>query len=77
MALKGWHISKVFGEKHIIWVTALEIWRLPTQLIIFVDFWSKILEIARPVNYSYLPPCHMEDLQLIFHSGCTSFKWSS
>ena len=31
-------------------------WRLPTQLIIFLDFWAKKLEIAHPVNYSYLPP---------------------
>ena len=27
-----------------------------TQLIIFLDFWAKILRAAHPVNYSYLPP---------------------
>ena len=48
----------VSGEKHIIWVRALKYyWGLPTQLIIFLDFWAKILQIARPVDYSYLPPC--------------------
>ena len=26
------------------------------QLIIFLDFWAKILRITHPVNYSYLPP---------------------
>ena len=56
MALKGWHISKFSGKNHIIWVIVLKIWRLLTQLIIFEDFGAKILEIARPVNYSYLPP---------------------
>ena len=29
---------------------------MPTQLIIFLDFWAKILQIAHPVYYSYLPP---------------------
>ena len=29
---------------------------LPAQLIIFPDFWAKILRIAHSVNYSYLPP---------------------
>ena len=58
MALRGWYIYiKVSGEKHIIWVRPLKNWRLLTQLIIFPDFWSKILKIARPVNYSYLSPC--------------------
>ena len=33
-----------------------QIWRLPTQLIIFPDFRAKIFKIAHPVNYSYLPP---------------------
>ena len=31
---------------------------LPTQLIIFLIFWAKVLRIAHPVNYSYLPPWH-------------------
>ena len=59
-----WHwkgdISQSFRGKHIIWVRSLKNWRLPTQLIIFPDFWAKILEIACPVNYSYLPPCPLQ-----------------
>ena len=27
------------------------------KLIIFLYFWAKLLKIAHPVNYSYLPPC--------------------
>ena len=56
MAIKKVISLKVSGEKHIIWVRALKNWRLPTQLIIFLDFWAKTLKIAHPVNYSYLPP---------------------
>ena len=37
-----------FGENHIIWVRAIKNLGLPTQLIIFPDFWAKILEIAHP-----------------------------
>ena len=53
---------KVSGGKHNnIWIkpraTAHKFRRLPTQLIISPDFWAKILQIARPVNHSYLPPC--------------------
>ena len=40
---------KSFRGKQIIWVRPLKHWRLPTQLIIFTDFWAKILKIARPV----------------------------
>ena len=54
MALKGWYISKFPGKTHYLDIKRpLKNWRLPTQLIIFPDFWAKILEIARPVNYSY------------------------
>ena len=35
----------------------LKNWTLPSQLIIFLDFWAKILKIAHSVNYSHLPPC--------------------
>ena len=57
MAIEKMIYLKVSGEKHIIWVGALKNWRLPTQLIIFSDFWAKILKICPPpVNYSYLPP---------------------
>ena len=49
-------ISKSFGEKHVIWVRAFKNWKLPTQLIILLGFGQKS-RIARPVNYSYLPPC--------------------
>ena len=48
----------VSWEKHIVWVRVLKNLGLPTQLIIFLDFGAKILQIARPVNYSYSPPCH-------------------
>ena len=48
---------KVSRKKHIIWVRALKNLRLPTQLIILLDFWATILKIAHPVNYSYLLPC--------------------
>ena len=47
---------KVSKGKHIILVKGAQNWKLPTQLIIFLDFWAKILRIAHPVNYSYLPP---------------------
>ena len=49
-------ISQNFKGKHIIWVYGAQNGKLPTQLIIFLDFWAKILRIAHPVNYSYLPP---------------------
>ena len=64
MALKG-DTSQSFRGKHIIWVRALKIRRLPTRLIIFADFWAKILEIARPVNYLYLPPWFQNGTQHI------------
>ena len=57
VALKARHISKCPRKKYIIWFTALKNWRLPTQVIIFLDFWAEILRIAHPVNYSYLSPC--------------------
>ena len=41
MALKGSHISQVFGEKRIIQVRALKNQRLPTQLIILPEFLGK------------------------------------
>ena len=31
----------VSGEKHIIWARALKNWRMPTQLIKFLDFGQK------------------------------------
>ena len=55
-SLKG-GISQGFRGKHIIWVLGAHNWKLPTQLIIFLDFWAKILKIAHQVNHSYLPPC--------------------
>ena len=41
-------ISQIFREKHIICVRPLKNWRLPTQLIIFPDFWAKIFKICPP-----------------------------
>ena len=60
---RWWHwkgdTSQSFrGKTHYIWVRTLKHWMLPTQLIIFPHFGAKILKIAHPVNYSYLPPCH-------------------
>ena len=49
-------ISQNFQGKHNIWVLGAQNWKVPTQLIIFHDFWAKILRIAHPVNYSYLHP---------------------
>ena len=46
---------KVSRDKLSIWLRTLKNWRLPTQLIIFPDYWAKILKIAHPVNYTYLP----------------------
>ena len=43
-------MSQRLREKHIIWVKAFKNLVLPTQLIIFLDFWAKILQIAHPVN---------------------------
>ena len=54
----SWHQSEVNSKpswRHI-WVLGAQNWKLPTQLIIFHDFWAKILRIAHPVSYSYLPP---------------------
>ena len=52
----GWYQS--FREKkNTLRVTPLKIWRLPIQLIIFPEFSAKISDIARPVNYSFLPSC--------------------
>ena len=45
------------GGTHYFRYKNAQIQRLPTQLIIVLDFWAKILRIAHPVNYSYLPPC--------------------
>ena len=42
--LKG-NISQIFQEKHVIWVLGIQIWKLPTQLIIFPDFWAKYQEL--------------------------------
>ena len=53
--LKG-DISQSFQGKHIIWVLGAQKLKLHTQLIIFLDDWAKILRIAHPLNYSYLPP---------------------
>ena len=55
-----WHwkgdISQSFRGKHIIWVSPLENWRLPTQLIIFPDFWAKVSKIAaQKIILIYLP----------------------
>ena len=47
---------KVTENIRIILVAKVNIWPLPTQLIIFPHFWAKIWQIAHPVNYSYLPP---------------------
>ena len=55
--LKG-DISQSFQGKHIIWILSAQNWKLPTQLIIMLDFWAKIWRIAHPVNDSYLPPCN-------------------
>ena len=55
----------------IIWVRALKNWRLPTQLIIFLDFWVKTLQIAHPVNYSYLSPwnkSHRSIFRFLIHN---------
>ena len=46
---------------------------MPTQLIIFPDFWAKILKIVHQVNY-YLPPCAV--LELIHPYLCRSLGHS-
>ena len=47
-------ISSFHEETHY-WVLSLQNLKQPTQLLIFLDFGAKILRIAHPVNYSYLP----------------------
>ena len=54
------YLKSLWG-KHIIQVRPLKNWKLPTQLIIFPDFWAKILKLAHLVNY-YLPPCSIKQL---------------
>ena len=59
------NISLSFQGKHIIWVLGAQNWKLPTQLISFLDFWAKILRIAHPVNYSYLYTSYIDSCSLI------------
>ena len=51
MAVLNLKNDKFFGEGG--WALKM---KPPTQLIIAFDFWAKLLRIAQPVNYSYLPP---------------------
>ena len=47
---------KVSGETHYLGLTAQKLKAAHPVDFFFPDFWAKILKIARPVNYSYLPP---------------------
>ena len=60
--LKGRHFSKFPRETHYLGLSTKN-WKLPTQLIIFLDFGAKIIRIANPVNYSYLP-CSTVDVNI-------------
>ena len=43
-------------------------------VIIFLDFGAKILKLAHPVNYSYLPPWHETLLLLSTQHGFLNCK---
>ena len=47
---------------------ALKNWKLSTELITFLDILARIIRIAHPVNYSYLPPCHWDIFQHLVRS---------
>ena len=61
-------ISQRFLVNHAIWVLGAQNWKLPTQLIISLEFGANILRIAHPVNYSYLPPRFVMDLRLVYEN---------
>ena len=78
ISLKGRHVLMCPRKKYIIRVTALKNWRLPTQLIIFLDFWAEILRIAHPVNYSWninLPEVHGSNWCVLAKPTCNP-EWS-
>ena len=52
----GWYQSFRKKKTHIKGYTTQNL-KTAHQLIIFPEFWAKISDIARPVNYSFLPSC--------------------
>ena len=57
MPLKWSHISKFPGGKMYYLGKSAQKSKAAHPVNYFPDFWAKILRIAHPVNYSYLPPC--------------------
>ena len=52
--IKG-HVFLSFQGKHIIWFLGIQNWKLPTQLIIFLDFVQKYQELPTQYFLIYLP----------------------